>query len=397
MQSLNEWKLSPVARRILTEIYRHPGSTRQDIAAFTGLSQRSTITHVLELLDGGLVVVQEMRTSTGGRRSEGLAINPALFTVLGVDIGGHAMKLGVMKPNGEVVHSRTVTKAMCEQLDPLDADLLVRELQQTIREAGASPVGVGIGISGFVEHERGLIRYCPNVMGLQNVDVTRDIGKKLGLPVYVDSSARTLAMAERRFGGHAHGENMLYISAGRGISAGILVEGKVFRGSSGFAGELGHIKVPGVTEMCSCGSRGCLELVATLPIITKEISDRAVGFYGYTPLMETAKERKLTPQDVQEGLRRGDKIAAEVMDEAGRALGSAVAGYVSAFDPGLVVFGGSVAEFYPRVIREAMRTVETQCVSTVGSGIQMEISRLDHIRASIQGAGMLAADAMFAV
>lgn len=396
MRNIRALELTPIQRRLLLQLYAQPGLTRGELARAAQISEKSAIKYVLDFLDDGIVTVREARASTGGRRAETLALNPDWFTVLAADVGGYSTKIGVMKLNGELLYRREVSTMDSVKLNKVTAETLLEELQTALTVSGAQPVGVGIGVSGLIEHATGRVKYCPNVPGLESADLAGEIRKKLELPLYLETSARCLARAEQHYGGHAETENVIYVSVGHSISAGIVLGGQIYRGGNDAAGEIGHLKIGAGEKYCSCGGKGCLELHATLAMITEEIRRRASAFYGYTPLKELVTDwDALTPAIVNEALARNDRITAEVLEEAGCALGSAVAAYVNAFNPQLVVFGGSVAALYPAVIDEAIRQIRRESLSALMQGLRITTTKLEPAKAAIAGAALLVTDAVF--
>ena len=401
MRTIDDFQFTPIQKKILSTIYRNPGISRRELADKVGISEKSTIRHAGDLLNQHIIINQETRNTAVGRPAELLRINPAWFTVLAVDIGAYSIKVGIVDLSGKILYRKIWNNKMWNKdgdwdSHTLTAELLCRKLQAVLQESGQQPVGLGLGVSGLVDRTGNVLRYCPNLTTLQNINVHEAFEKPLQLPVCMDTSARCLALAEARYGGHADASNLLYISAGHSISAGVILDGKIFRGATGVASELGHVRVRDGGARCSCGSVGCLELCSTLPMITRSIRSGAERFYGYSPLRMLAKDlNNLQVSEVREGFHQKDKIVLESMAGAGRLLGRATSSFISSFNPSLVVFGGSVSELYPFVIDEAIREIEDVTLSSTLQEITMTKSCLESSDAAIQGAALQVQGAFF--
>ena len=178
----------------------------------------------------------------------------------------------------------------------------------------------------------------------------------------------------------------------------MLLDGKIFRGATGFAGELGHVKVAEGTTRCSCGSTGCLELHATVPMINGRIREQLKQFPGYSPLLAMLDNwNELQVPQVREGFRLKDKIVLDSMAQAGRLLGRATSGFISSFNPSLVVFGGSLGELYPHVIDEAIREIGQVTLSSTLQDLTIIQSSLDSSEAAIQGAALQVQEEFFGI
>lgn len=389
MKNINDFQFTPIQKKILSTVYRFPGISRRELAEKADISEKSAIRYAGDFLNQHILINEQTRGNAVGRHAELLRINPAWFTVLAADIGAYSLKIGVVDLSGKILFRKIWKKGTDWDPHGCTEEMFCQKLRQVLQESGLHPIGLGLGVSGLVDRTREHIRYCPNLGGLRDVNVRAAFGDPLGLPVCLDTSARCLALAEARYGGHEDAENLIYISAGHSISAGVIVDGKIFRGANGSAGELGHIRVKDDTFRCSCGSMGCLELYATVPMITGTVRKQFAEYRVYSPLRtRIADWNQLQVGDIQEGFRQKDKIILESLTEAGQLLGRATSTFVSGFNPSLVVFGGSVSQFYPYLIDEAIREIEHVTLSSTLEGITMTRSNLESSDAAIQGAAL---------
>ena len=389
MKTIDDFQFTPIQKKILSTVYRNPGISRRELAEKADISEKSVIRYAGEFLNQHILINEETRGGAVGRHAEFLRINPEWFTVLAADIGAYSIKIGIVDLSGKILFRKIWKKEEDWIPHELTEEMLCRKLRTVLEESQLHPIGLGLGISGLIDRSRQSIRYCPNLAQLRDVNVHEAFGIPLGLPVCLDTSARCLALAESRYGGHADASNLLYVSAGHSISAGMILDGKIFRGATGSAGELGHIKVRDRNTRCTCGSTGCLELYATVPMIISMIRSELSQFSGYSPLLALTNDwGNLQVSHVQEGFRKKDKIVLECMTEAGRLLGRATSSFISSFNPSLVVFGGSLGELYPYVIEEAIREIGQVTLSSTLQDLTITRSVLESSDAAIQGAAL---------
>ncbi len=390
MKTLNDYELTHVQKKIIKTVYRHPGITRSELAEIAGISEKSAIRYVADFLNNRMLVVTETRSSGVGRSSELLGISPSLFTVLAMDVGGNSIKIGIVDLAGNVIEKMVWRRddLLAENPDDITGTLC-KKLEYVLKKSGASPIGLGIGISGMVDHRDNVIYCCPNVPGMVNIDTAETFGKHLGLPVCLDTSARCLALAEQRYGGHKNADDMIYVSVGNSIGAGIIINGEIFRGADCKAGEIGHTRCAETDERCTCGSTGCLELYATLPMMIRDIRNKLDKKHIFSPLHTMLDaDKSLTIDHITKAFNMHERFVTESMSDAGQKLGAALSYYVSAFNPSLVIFGGSMTEYFPYVIEETIREIMRTVLPAALMNIELKSSALDPIDAAIKGAAI---------
>ena len=279
--------------------------------------------------------------------------------MLAVDIGSYAVKIGVVNMHGKIIKDEFIIKKGNQGALLITPEVILDKLKKYIDEFGKNRfAGVGISITGLVNNENKFIEFSPNIPNFNNVDVTKAFEIPLGLPVSLDTSARCLALAEQKYGSGKGVKNQIYISVGHSISAGIIINHHLFGGSNGAAGEIGHVRSGTDGVRCTCGNYDCLEIYSTLPTIVGNVAQKVRDFHGYSPTAKlTTDAPRFTWEDVIKGLELKDKIVVEGIEDAGKRLGYAVSHLVSALNPELIVFGGSVTELIPQVIDAAISAV----------------------------------------
>src|SRR6266705_1697315 len=259
-------------RRRVLDVLRIRGHTSQaDIARATGLSRTTIHTLIGELKDEGMVLEVDGRpASTGsGRPAVQLVLQKTSRAVLGIDFGHSHVQVAV----ADLAHNIRAERA-CDldvnhrSQEALDAS--ARMADEVLAEAGVQKrdvVGVGIGIPGPVDHAHGTVGSATILPGWLGLRIPNEMEQRLGLPVEIENDANLGALAELTWGAGRDCSNFAYIKAATGIGAGLVVDGRLLRGASGTAGEIGHTTLDEAGPLCYCGNRGCLETVASGPAI----------------------------------------------------------------------------------------------------------------------------------
>ena len=251
---------------------------------------------------------------------------------IGVDIGGSVMAAGVVTPEGEVVaqgqdptHKRGPGTAVATLLD------LVQRMHLAARAFGVTVEGIGIGVPGTVDAERGAIgrdvHYVPDLAG---APLAATIAAQIGLPVYVDNDVNVLALGEWTFGAGQGARFLVVLAIGTGVGGGIIQDGRLVRGQGGFGGELGHVPINFDGRACICGGQGCLKTY---------VSGTDIALMGTERL-----KRNVSACDVFRMADEGDPACQEVVTEVCRALGAGLAVIVNGLNPERLIVTGGVAE-----------------------------------------------------
>jgi glucokinase len=254
---------------------------------------------------------------------------------LGVDIGGTATKACLVDESGRIY--------VCKQIPTItnDLDRFLLTLTEFIADfqKSVSLEAVGIGVAGLKSSHTHRIVISPNIPCLVDVDLETAVEAKLHVPVVTENDAKAGAYAELIAGAGRGVRHMVYITLGTGLGAGIILEGQLFRGKSGFAGELGHTTIEPNGRICACGQRGCLETVVSASAIVAMAKEKLQTTSG-TLLAEYPGT--LTAENVFDACMRGDRAACEIFQETGRYLGIAAANLINFLNLERIVLGGGV-------------------------------------------------------
>ncbi|GHA98664.1 ROK family protein [Streptomyces termitum] len=324
--SLHRANLERVVRAV-----RMAGSlTQAEIARTTGLSAATVSNIVRELKDGGTVEVTP--TSAGGRRARSVSLSGDAGIVIGVDFGHTHLRVAV----GNLAH-----QVLAEEAEPLDVDAsaadgfdraerLVNRLIEATGIGRDKVIGVGLGVPGPIDVSSGTLGSTSILPGWSGINPAEELSARLGVPVHVDNDANLGALGELVWGSGRGVRDLAYIKVASGVGAGLVIDGRVYRGPGGTAGEIGHITLDESGPVCRCGNRGCLETFTAARYVL--------------PLLRPSHGPDLTMERVVQLAREGDPGCRRVIADVGRHIGSGVANLCNLLNPSRVVLGGDLAE-----------------------------------------------------
>ncbi len=264
---------------------------------------------------------------------------PKVRYCLGVDVGGTKILGAVVDEEGTIVSKTRVPTDRSEGLDALPEaiDLFLAEADKPIE-------AIGLAVAAFVENHSGRITFGTN-LAFSNPDIGADIAREYGHPVVVENDANAAAWGENRFGAGKGARHMLMLTVGTGIGGGVISHGRLYRGSRGYAGEFGHIPVAVEGPPCNCGSRGCLETLASGRALARMAQERGAG-HPESEVMRLADGNieAVTGALVGKAADVRDPFALELLWELGTWLGVGLTGLANSFDPEVIVVGGGVLE-----------------------------------------------------
>ncbi|MCW3838889.1 ROK family transcriptional regulator [Micromonospora yasonensis] len=348
----------------------------------------------LERLVGlGYVAEAGLAASRGGRRSTLVELSPHL-RFAAVDLGASSIDV-------EVVNGRLETvAAYAEQADirsgPKVTLQRVNELLHKAKVDGAYERldAVGIGVPGPVSFRDGVPVSPPIMPGWDRFPVRELLTREHGCPAVVDNDVNIMAIGERH-GGVAHSvDDFLFIKIGTGIGCGIYLNGEVYRGTDGCAGDIGHIQVDPNGPMCSCGNVGCLEAVFSGAALAREATAAARAEVSPALAERLAARGAVTALDVAQGAAEGDVTCIQLIRDGGRRVGSVLAGLVSFTNPSMIVIGGGLAQLGHILLAEIRSVVYRRSLPLATGNLPVVLSELGP-RAGVAGAAVLASDLAF--
>ncbi|GGK79956.1 ROK family transcriptional regulator [Ornithinimicrobium pekingense] len=355
--------------------------TRADLVAASGMARSTVAGRIDELLATGLVAPTGEASSSGGRPAVTFVFDPSSRVVVGVDLGvSHA----------HVAVTDLTNQVLAEDLEDLQiadgpAAVLQRVTAMALRlleRAGRSlddVAGTGIGLPGPVEFSSGRPVSPPVMPGWDRFDVPGFLGRTLPGPVLVDNDVNIMALGEHaeRYRDVA---DLVFVKVASGIGAGIISGGALQRGAQGAAGDLGHVAVPdGNQTLCTCGNRGCLEAVASGAAVARRLREAGADVQ--------------TQSDVVALVRAGDTAAIQAVRDAGREIGSVLAGVVSLLNPSVMVVGGRISSVGEQLLAGIRESVYRRSLP-LGTHHLRIVGSVSGMRAGIVGASVLVTDTL---
>lgn len=341
---LREINLSSVLR------YIHSSApiSRAQLALLTGLNKSTVSSLVDELLGRGLLRQSGQETGVTGRPATLLELNPQAGGVIGVAYGVDDVVVMLANFNGQVLWRSQIS------VDPADGQeqitgLAFSLIDQAITRCKKDDIrllGLGVAVPGTVKVEEGFLVFAPN-LSWRDVPFAQIYQQRYpDLMVLVENDANAAAIGEHLFGVAQHIQNFVFLFAGVGIGSGLFLNGSLYRGQDGYAGEIGHALFMAETlqQPCHCGKRGCWETYASqLSIVGRVNAQLQVRRSSSLANLASDPHTHLTLQAIQQAAEAGDSVAIEALHEAGQAMGIGIANIINIFNPSMVVIGGSLS------------------------------------------------------
>ena len=363
---------------VLEAILREEPLSRAKISELTGLNKATVSSLVQDLIDNRLVREIGTGVSSGGRKPVLLEFIASAGYAVGIDLGVNYLRGVLTDLRGTIVAER---QAPLPSPGADEAFNVLRPfIQELMADAPASAfgiVGIGVGVPGLVDRS-GTVLYAPN-MGWRDIPLKEALGRTFGIPVLIDNEANVGALGEQKYGIGRGISNMVYVSVGIGIGTGLILHRELYKGASGFSGELGHLSVEAHGKPCRCGNRGCWELYAS----EQALLDQAAEL-GY-------------PRDLDELLAAasaGDAKVRELLEGIGEYLGVGISNIVNVFNPNAVVIGNRMSKAHPWLEEAVRRTVEQRALGFHLRNVHLLYAELGE-RSAVMGAAELAIAAFF--
>ncbi len=319
--------------------------SRAEISSATGLNRSTVSSIVNELIQHGLVRETVLRKNRLGRPGMPLELSPGGACAIGAEIGVGFVSILLADFVAQPIWRKRVNlDSKLGQTSYIErvADLIQEALVHA-NENGSRPLGIGLGVPGLVDIERGELMFAPNLKW-SHVPLGALLANRFDLPVFVENDANAAALGEYYFGAAREAEDFIYLSADIGLGGGIILGGKLFRGRGGYAGEIGHMAVDPDGEPCGCGRRGCWErLVGPRAVVRQIQTILRNGGDGMVRQLVDGDLNAITFDHVIQAAEAGDPVARRALQDVGRWLGIGIANLVNAFNPELVVLGGALA------------------------------------------------------
>ncbi|HPG75212.1 MAG TPA: ROK family transcriptional regulator [Rhodoglobus sp.] len=313
----------------MASLKRHGHLTQVELAGSTGLSPATVSNIVKELAASG--VLNTAVTSRSGRRATEVTLARQLGLVAGLHFSSRHLRVAISDVGRTIVVENHVPLALDHRHDrELDrAALLLSDMLESVNASFDDLLAVGMAVPVPIDSRNGMVATPGLLRGWENVPIAESLRTRIEVPVFVDNEANLGGLAEVRFGAARGADVAAYIEVGHSISAGLLIDGALFRGVTGKAGQIGHVTIDENGPICRCGGRGCLDTLASGPALLELFRDDP-GMQRMSDLLVMAEA--------------GDASARRVIADAGRHIGTAAASLCNLFDPQLLVLGGELSQ-----------------------------------------------------
>jgi len=367
-------------------------NTLADLGKEMDLSVPTVTKLVGELIDEGYVVDFGKQETNGGRRPNIYGVNPDSGYFLGVDIKRFRINIALINFKGDMVESKFSIPFNYENTqDSFDKlCFIINDFVDNLSIPKSKILSVGVNMSGRVNAETG---HSYSLYFFSEKPLTEIFQERLNMHVTIDNDSRSMAYGEY-INGVVNGEkNILFVNVSWGLGLGIFIDGKLYYGKSGFAGEFGHLNAFDNEILCHCGKKGCLETQASGSFIYRRFLEKVAE--GNSSILEKRIKdgEAIIQEDILDAAMKEDMLAIELIEEVGNTLGKHIAGLINLFNPELVIIGGVVALTGDYLLLPIRSAVKKYSLNLVSKDTSIKLSKLGD-KAGVVGACMLARSKM---
>ena len=384
---------------LLKLIQMTPAISRVELSKLSGLSSAAVTGLIGSLVTKGFLAQELSSTKAIGRKRVSLRLRSSLGCAIGIDLGTFNLRIVVTDFNGEILAGRQEKTEMWRgRAGVLERCFaLVRE---TIAAAGVeyeNILGIGLAFSGVIDVQNGRILSYPRLGQVEqwrNVPLRKIIEDEFGVPCILEDSVRAVATSEKCFGAGQLLKDFVYVDIGMGVGAAIFINGQIYRGFNGSAGEFGHMTVDENGPLCCCGSNGCLEALATCTTIVDAVKaaiEKGVG--SKTLELAGFNAADITIEIIAQAAEQNDSLAYRALSEAASHIGAATSDLVNLLNPQAIIFGGALFRASPTILIEHVRrAVRHRAMEKSANDVSLLVSPLKSDAGSRGMARLVAAE-----
>ena len=347
-----------------------------------------TITKLVgELIDEGFLVDMGKQGTTGGRRPSIYGLNPSAGYIVGTEVRRKSISVAITNFKGQLIDYHEEIPFVLENSEKSFRELcrLITGIIEKIDINREDVLAYGFNLSGRVNNETG---YCFTYFIGEDRPIAAFLKEEFKCPVYVENDSRAMTYGEYICGVANNEEDMLFINVAWGLGMGMITDGKISYGKSGFSGEIGHFPLLDNDQICHCGKTGCLETGASGSAIYRIFTEKLRDGRASTLAERFNKGEEITLDDILNAANEEDVLAIEVVEEIGTVLGRAIAGLINIFNPELVVIGGVVSKVKEYLLLPIRSAIQKHSLNMVNKDTTIKISKLGE-KAGPVGACML--------
>jgi len=367
-------------------LYYNEALSSSDISSYIGKSIPHAIKVLNELIKEGYVIEKGYASSSGGRKPLQYSLIPDTHYIVSVAISQFYIQIGILDMN-----SRFVADIVQHELELYDlkVDHLITEIEKYITQSGIDSskiLGVGVTMPGFIDPVKG-INYTH--LDCKDQSLVDYLQQALSLPVFIENDSTAIALGEQKFGAAMYQDDAMVINLGWGIGLGMIVNGEIFRGHSGLAGEFSHIPLIKNGKLCKCGKHGCLETEASLiAIISKANEEIAQGQRSSLANYPTIDADAIISEAV-----KGDRLSVKLISEAAYHIGQCLAILIHIMNPAIIIFSGKASVIGRLWMAPIQQAINEHCIPRLAAYTELVISNLNS-KAQLIGGGVLVVESI---
>ncbi|GAB6256336.1 ROK family transcriptional regulator [Peribacillus sp. N1] len=370
--------MKSINRSLILNIIREKGPiSRADIAKLTKLTPPTVSSFVKELLQAEIVIERNLGESSGGRKPTLLTLSEDMFHVIGMDVGSQNIKTILTSITGKVIKKSVVplpAQTTNETLLSLMIDSVSGILDHTKIDE-EKIVGIGVSMHGIVDVEEGSSVFAPN-LNLQDIPIKRVLEERFNMMVKVENDGRAMSLGELWFGNGAGIDSFVCINVGRGIGAGIIINGKLYHGSHFISGEIGHMIIDIDGPQCTCGNYGCLQTFASGPSIVEWVKkEMRLGHSSLLTNLTKGDLEKVTGELIYLSALEGDTLCKTALQQAGRYLGVGITNVIHTVNPRRIIIGGGVSNAGDLIMDNIIQTVNQRALTNPAKQTEIILSK----------------------
>ena len=385
--NLVEQKNNSQKRKIIKHLFLYGAMANTDLGKFVKLSTPKIISLLNELKNEGMIEELGQGSSSGGRRPNLYGNKEDAFYIVGISINIYQTSVAIFNAkNQKITDDHILPLTITHGISIVDP--IVQFTENIIQEkqiARDKIWGIGIEMPGLVDSETGINK----TYMVSSLPVAEVFSKKFGMEVLIENDAKTRAFAELRFGAAQTKRNVLTVHLDWGIGLGIIVNGKLYKGRDGFAGEFGHLPMVDNGILCKCGKTGCLETIASGIAVVRMgkegLKEKRSSLLGK---LVDDDPKKIEIRSVVQAANMGDQFSISMLANVGQWLGKGMAYLIQIFNPESIILGGQISEARQFILPPIQQAIHIFCNPELGNEIEIKVSELGS-QAGIQGVAAL--------
>lgn len=337
--------------------------SRADISKMIGLNPATVSSNVSDLLDRRIIKEVGSGESSGGRKPILLELNSSEIYVIGVDMGIKKVTTGLIDIDGNIIN-----RSILYYPENADKDSVIKVIKDSIYRVVIGydddfdkVIGIGMGIHGVVDTEKGLSIYAP-AFNWHDIDIVDSFVNEFNTPVIIENDVRVMALGEKWFGKAKESKDFVLLNIGTGVGAGIYLNGSLYRGNNFGAGEIGHVRISNQRIKCKCGQYGCFDAVASGPGIVTRFIDK-LDADATSSILNKMDINDITSEKIYEEALAGDELSIQILKETGKYVGVGISMIINILNPEMILIAGGVSRAEKFLFDEIKETVSEKSIN----------------------------------